>query len=205
MSSFIEFLDKFDNYCRLQVTPDHSEETIAKAEARRRLVQMNWIVERIRVLHAEFDKWGRQAPWPPPPEIIDVWETPIGAAWAKETDEKKKNVAKNQYVLLQEMETMAECFYWIAHRTRSVIRFIPKLQNFESKGARDVRNKLIEHPEKPDSKILTQSFSIDAERGVVIKAVRLYDENQDWKDQGIYKNFSNFQEDLLAKILSVLT
>ena len=50
-----------------------------------------------------------------------------------------------------EMETLVEAFYYFAFRLRQVIQQLPDLNNFECKGVRNVRNKLLEHPEGADS------------------------------------------------------
>jgi len=58
-----------------------------------------------------------------------------------------------------EIELLAECFYYSAFRTQHLIAFLPHLKGFEVIGVRDVRNHLIEHPEGKDSAGINRGFS----------------------------------------------
>ena len=66
------------------------------------------------------------------------------------------------------MELLTESFCYLAHRTKKIIQnnndlySFEGLKSFESKGVRDVRNQLIEHPEKLNHSALeVQRFSVD--------------------------------------------
>ena len=50
--------------------------------------------------------------------------------------------------IVDRMELFTESFYWVAHRGAVAIRQLPGLRSFEATGVRDVRNNVLEHPEK---------------------------------------------------------
>ena len=55
----------------------------------------------------------------------------------------------DQIEIHERIELHTETFYWIAHRTVEVICRMPGLNSFKAVGVRDVRNRLLEHVEKP--------------------------------------------------------
>ena len=69
----------------------------------------------------------------------------------KEEFDNLRMFAKQQNEIVLEMKMYAESFYYFAARIRKIIKYkkepLPFLKNFESKGIRDVRNRLIEHPQ----------------------------------------------------------
>jgi hypothetical protein len=70
--------------------------------------------------------------------------------------------------LSDEIERETESFYETAWRLRNVIRTFPGQRAFELPGVRDVRNKLIVHPEKHGNRFLN-SFQYSTETGPVLK------------------------------------
>src|SRR5205823_9887311 len=84
--------------------------------------------------------------------------------------------------LLREMEMHAESFYDFAFRARNVLRSLPGLESFEAVGVRNVRNKLLQHPEGKDSRVLGQGFAFRAEVGPAMRAIRSTDDPQVWQD-----------------------
>jgi hypothetical protein len=87
--------------------------------------------------------------------------------------------------LADELEFLTEAFYWFAFRLRNVLRLLPGLGSFDGKGVRDVRNHLLEHPEKGQSGVIWGGFGFGGECGPVLKAVRRGDQTDVWKDAGL--------------------
>ena len=94
-----------------------------------------------------------------------------------------------------ELRTLTEAFYYIAARTRSVLRSgeLPGLKSFECPGVRNVRNKLLEHPEGADSRVFTAGFGFGGDTGPHVKAVRRTGQEDIFPDAGLYKNAQEFQ------------
>ena len=100
-----------------------------------------------------------------------------------------------------EMETLVEAFYYFAFRLRQVIQQLPDLNNFECKGVRNVRNKLLEHPEGADSGVIHGSFGFgDPETGPVLKLIRFPLENSHWQDAGLWVNAKELAQELTEQI-----
>ena len=107
--------------------------------------------------------------------------------------EKYKNPNRiKEYKKVSEMEFFVYSYYYIADRTKSVIKLLPGLNNFEASGVRSVRNQLIVHPERNDSRITNISFGWKTEGGPKIKPVRHPGQEKVWLDNGLYKNNEEF-------------
>jgi hypothetical protein len=96
----------------------------------------------------------------------------------------------------KELWFFTESFYYFGWRTREVLRSLPLLASFDALGLRNVRNHLLEHPEK-QSKIFQRSFSAGGPRGPTIKGPRQSDQVNVFPDAGIYANASEFVDNLL--------
>jgi len=101
--------------------------------------------------------------------------------------------------LLFEMEVFVEAFYFFAWRTYYIIRNkscpLPHLNRFKAEGILNVRNHLIEHPEK-QSQILTQSFMCGGDEGPVLKNARPDGDTFEIQDQGLWANAEEFKTNL---------
>jgi hypothetical protein len=104
-----------------------------------------------------------------------------------------------------EIELLAECFYYVAFRAQRLIASLPELGGFEAIGVRDVRNHLIEHPERKDSGVVNRGFQFGADRGPVLRAVRLDTDPKDWQDPGLYANAMEFRNKLVSLLLPYLS
>jgi len=111
-----------------------------------------------------------------------------------------------------EMELLTESFCYLAHRTKKIIQnnndlySFEGLKSFESKGVRDVRNQLIEHPEKvKDGRIFFQSFGMGGDRGPNLKPIVTEEQEEKFPDAGLETNSKEFKdnlEKLLDKVLA---
>lgn len=116
-----------------------------------------------------------------------------------EEEKLREFIVQNKAIFL-EMKMYLEAFYYFAARIRKILRSkeepLPFLRSFESKGIRDVRNHLIEHP-----LILTPDCGCGGEEGPKLKGVRYPCQENVIKDQGFRKNASEFKENL-EKVLN---
>jgi hypothetical protein len=108
-----------------------------------------------------------------------------------------EQIMLNHQNITRKLEIRTIAFYYFAGRARHVIRRLPKLQKFDSVGARTVRNQLIEHPEGNDSGVIFGGFGFGGAQGPVIKAWRLEDQKHIHPDAGLYVNALEFGECLL--------
>lgn len=111
--------------------------------------------------------------------------------------------------LMFEMEAHTESFYYLAGRMRTIIAHrskpLPGLQSFECEGARNVRNKLLEHAEGRDSRIFKQSFGVGGEEGPTIKVERPAGQEHIFPDAGLEANATEIRDNLervLDRVLS---
>ena len=117
----------------------------------------------------------------------------------------------NEYnQLMFEAEYYVETFYFIAFRVREILKkknnskyLFPNLKNFESKGVCNVRNHLLEHPEKHGG-VLTQSFGVGGDIGPVLKLAHSENDRPDSKDKGMWLNINEFKTNLEKLLLRAL-
>lgn len=173
----------FDEYYRREDRTNPSFNREVAGEARKRLVQLSRILERVIALEQEAQST----------------QLPLGM------HEKGDNEAvdKTIYRLIEvgtELEFLTEAFYYFAFRLRRIIRGLPGLSGFECKGVRDVRNKLIEHPEGSDSNVYMLSFGYAGEQGPVIKAIRYDNQTDIYSDSGLFVNATELKENLERRL-----
>jgi hypothetical protein len=99
-----------------------------------------------------------------------------------------------------EARLFTECFYYVAHRIRSILRSrahpLPGLQSFEAKGVRDVRNILLEHAGQGVHDVTVPSFGFGGPDGPAVKAVRPTAQVGKHADSGLYVNAAEFRDAL---------
>lgn len=100
--------------------------------------------------------------------------------------------------LLFEIELYTESFYYLAGRMRTVLHkgLLPRLSGFECVGARDVRNKLLEHADGRESRVFVQSFGIGGDQGPTLKIERPGGQETIFPDAGLYKNAEEIRANL---------
>lgn len=92
-----------------------------------------------------------------------------------------------------ELEILIEAFYFAAWRAREAIRSVPGLSAFDAQGVRNVRNHLIEHPEKHGG-LFVGSLAFGAEEGPRLKVVRYKEHADVHEDAGLYANAEEFAD-----------
>jgi hypothetical protein len=107
-----------------------------------------------------------------------------------------------------ELKVLIEAFYYCAARARAVARNkdlpLPGLGSFECEGVRDVRNKLLEHPEGSDSQALVVSFGQGGHQGPLIKPLRAVGNEGIFPDAGLFPNAEEFRVNLDRLLLLAL-
>jgi hypothetical protein len=105
-----------------------------------------------------------------------------------------------------EVRLFTEAFYYFAARLRTILRHkdkpCPLLHAFESPGVRDVRNKLLEHPEGRDSRVFACDWTVGSADGPMLKIHR--EPNQVFPDRGLYVNAKEFRDNLEAVLQRAL-
>lgn len=100
--------------------------------------------------------------------------------------------------LIDEMQILAEAFYYSAWRAIAALRHLPGLKNLDCVPIRTVRNQLLEHPEAKNSGITHQGFLFGATDGPALKPpVR---GPQPHNDAGMYANAEALRTTLEAAL-----
>jgi len=95
-----------------------------------------------------------------------------------------------------EIKLYCETFYYIAFRIRNIVRHSYGLgKGFGCPGVRNVRNLLIEHPEKPRYKIHNNSFESGGKNGPRFYPIR-NKKDPTYQDPGLFINAEEFKLNL---------
>lgn len=201
---FDSTIEVFDRYCdKMEKDNLSSYNSDLAIEVRKRIEQLNYLFNMIK----EKDDKHMKLVWDTgsvPLDLRDFVE--------KAGDSDTTVMAEKRYemkMLMFEIEMYTESFYYLAGRMRTILRNhsepLPKLKSFECEGARNVRNKLLEHAEGKDSRVFVQNFGIDGELGPILKAGRPEGQEDVFPDAGLYVNAKEIKsslEQLLNKSLT---
>jgi hypothetical protein len=94
----------------------------------------------------------------------------------------------------------AEAFYYLAHRATKCLQKLDDFKSFGPRGTRDVRNHLIEHPERGGFVALHRNYRYDQPQGVRLKPFRRDGDSRAHQDAGLYLNADEFVTHLLEYI-----
>jgi hypothetical protein len=153
------------------------------AEVKVRLAELQFIIDRVHVVETDGEvsaiRSVQAAVKNNPAQAFEVFNRAIGE-------------------MSTEAKILTEAFYNNAWRIRQVIihrkKPLPGVK-FESVGVREVRNELMEHPEKGDE-IFAQSFSSGGPEGPVLKGYRPAGTARTFQDRGLYVNAEEFAANL---------
>ena len=200
----IEFSNTISLYDKYYITNDRNNtEGFVKdlaQEGRDRILQLDYLIKKIVQIENEADLISQRQKKAFKEHVeftkknsLDFETTPA----PKEINFTHEEFNKYNELTF-ELELLTEHFYYIAFRLRGIIKHLPGLKSFESQGMRDVRNKLIEHPDKDkDSQIFIRSFGFgNKEIGPVIKAIRYSDQVNIFPDKGLYLNAFELKENI---------
>lgn len=169
-------------------------------EVNKRLKQLDWLYKHISKKHSKCMEsvWREHRRTE---RLRNEQEWTSGSIIVPKTRDSRK-IDK----LMFEIEMFTESFYSLAGRMRTALRSgsLPGLQSFECEGARNVRNKLLEHPEGKDSRVFGQSFGIGGEEGPILKVEREDDQEAIFPDAGLWANAKEIRDEfgsLLDRIL----
>ncbi len=157
-------------------------------EALKRLAQMSRLLTTVtsldgesRAIVARISEYARH----------EQGEPPSPEAWHRTSE------------IGHDVEMLTEAFYYFAFRFREVIRSVPGFKKFEAVGIRDVRNHLIEHPER-QSKVLSGSFQHGGSEGPVLKPIRPEAQQGIFVDRGLFVNAAEMHDDLMRRLSRLL-
>jgi hypothetical protein len=192
-----------DNYCAKYGTSPRYNQHLA-AEVKERLQQLQYIIDRVRQLERGHDNSIRELKTglskiastamaePGPPQVVPA-----------AVPDMMSNFWEVTTTASSEIRVLTEAFYYFAARIRAIAQAksepLPHL-SFECKGVRDVRNHLIEHPDRKDSLVLSQSFSFGGTHGPVLKDGRPATEPAVFPDRGLYWNAEEFESSFLLAL-----
>lgn len=102
--------------------------------------------------------------------------------------------------LMSLIELYSETFYWVAGRALKAATFLPGLKSLAAPGVRNVRNKLIEHTEGPDSRVFNGGFGYGKPRGPILAGLRTSETPDAWPDAGLFVNAEEFSTKFVAAL-----
>lgn len=139
---------------RRQVANSSNDDDDFFAEAEKRLDQLDTIVRRIVLLEREHDRIDRR---------IEKERSPL----RQRAGMPRYNLTTTSIDI--EVELLIEAFYYFAWRFVHIIRRVA-FKTFNPKGVRDVRNHLVQHPDKPNHSVEIH------DRGLFVNAQELIDQ-----------------------------
>lgn len=123
---------------------------------------------------------------------------------SQELDRAYQRKDTDSWQLAEQLLFYTEAFYWFAWRTRQAIQFIPGLKRFDCVGVRNVRNKLIEHPEEKNGPSgVGGGWGITSD-GVTLHVGRDHEHHRRYPDYGMIINGEEFFDNLISMLSEAL-
>jgi hypothetical protein len=188
---FKSVIKKFDKYLDLMETENlEGFNGDLWTEVNKRLTQLEWLYERISRKHAKC----LELQWREVRRTDRLRQNQISGSIRGLESADSRKVGR----LMFEIQMFTESFYYLAGRMRTAIRKgpLPGLGTFECTGARNVRNKLLEHPEGKDSQVFLQSFGVGGEAGPTLKVERPNGQEMIFPDAGLWSNAAEIKNNL---------
>ena len=187
------------------------------AEVRDRLAQLDIVLEYLKTALAVFAgdptetrrqlKWMMEAKSRLDAGQITEEEYLAGVSCPKSPEELGAFVRAGA-----EIRLFTETFYFVAWRLREVLRrggtlAFPGFSNFDALGVRSVRNQLMEHPERSDSRNFRQHLVV-TDAGPVLKSSTMViraatgraEPDSDSVDRGLFVTAQEFHDELLQRV-----
>lgn len=126
--------------------------------------------------------------------LLSIEATPVGL----ESADEGQVIAEGFF----HARLYAETFYYLAFRFRQILTTknsatrkytFPNLKSFEATGVRDVRNHLLEHPERRTSQVFSRDHSLGGLDGPKLK---IDTSGTDHVDRGLFVNAAEFKQSL---------
>ncbi len=207
--NYNNLLLKFEKYCQKHSAQFTNQENDYAKEVKNKIVELKEIEETIselneKLIAVEFDlhpdpatdtvsffgfsiRMKRQDP------NIPIQVDNITTAYFKDS---RLGVSDMVQKMQRKLERDTAIFYYTAARVRTIVQsLLPGLSSFECEGVRNVRNHLLEHPERKDSGISPDTFSYSKNQGPVVKGMRINGETH-WMDKGLVHNSNEFVRNL---------
>ena len=178
--------------------------TYLAMEVKKRIEQLDFLYKKIMDMHLNCMSlvWKEQQYLESIRMLAE--RTGAGSVTVEKSDERRE-IDK----LMFEIELLTESFYYLAGRMRTILTHsskpLPGLHRFECVGARNVRNKLLEHAEGPDSRIFLQSFAVGGDQGPTLKVERPAGQENIFPDAGLEANASEIKDSLDRLLDRILT
>lgn len=200
---FSEVIILFDQYVASPTTAQQPSFNVdLAAEVQERLRQLDLIVAKVRSLEEAGAAHQRQF-------AAKLWthgEIPesVGVSAPREMSAEITSLltANRTHMVdsTREIRLLTEAFYYFAFRVSQILTHhskpLPGLSTFECVEMRDVRNHLIEHPER-NSKLYAQSFVYGQVAGPALKTGDLGKIGEHFRDAGLYVNANTFQQNFV--------
>jgi hypothetical protein len=107
------------------------------------------------------------------------------------------------HLAVEQVRLYGEAFYSFAWRVKNTLDVLKRTEGvdlaFMPVGVRDVRNRMIEHPDKEDG-VYVMSWRFDCPEGLVLEPVGL---DGFGLDSGLYPNAQEFIDKLLSKLTAL--
>jgi hypothetical protein len=183
-------------YCALRAKRVSRRAEHILHEVRGRLRALQWLHDRLLRLDHELENAARKE-LPPnkpnPNRMIVVFTDAHRPDCGQYTH---AHVAPGQF---DELRTLLEAFYYSANRIVDVLNDgradLPGMPKFVAAGVRDVRNHLIEHPNRK-SGVLVFSVRAGGPVGPQLKPLRWSLDPPGTEDRGFHANFAEFSDAL---------
>jgi hypothetical protein len=201
---FESVLEKFEKYLDKMEAENPATFNLELAmEVKKRLEQLDYLYKLVMEKHSRYMDLN----WVEYRHIESLRDLIRESGGSITVTKSKERLEMDE--LIFEIETFTESFYYLAGRMRTLLRHasepLPGLRSFECAGARDVRNKLLEHVEGSDSRVFLQSFGVGGEQGPTLKVQRHAGQETIFPDAGLEANAAEIKnnfENLLDGVLS---
>ncbi|HUD07164.1 MAG TPA: hypothetical protein VMR34_04720 [Candidatus Saccharimonadales bacterium] len=134
------------------------------------------------------------------PNPREVHSESVSATILDYDEQDEKNIPEAEREIIYYLVDKVSDYYYGAARLLKTLQKLPGLKKLDSAPVRNVRNKLLEHPEDSDSGVLMNSFGYSKNNGPVVKAMRSSDKADVFLDKGLVPNTKALLDDLVTHV-----